>query len=332
MRVLAALDKFKGTASSADLGAAVVRAARASGLPASAVALSDGGDGLLAAFGGAERSTAVTGPLGTTVSARWRLDGTVAVIESATASGLVLAGGADGNDPMTATSRGTGQLIEAAVSTGARDVIVGLGGSACTDGGLAAVRALSTATLRAIASGEVVLVVCCDVVTRYVDAAVEFAPQKGATAEQVVLLTRRLREARTVLRERLGVDVDDLPGGGAAGGLGGGLAAIGGRLRPGFDVVAERTRLAASVAAADLVVTGEGQLDRSSFAGKVVGGVAALADAAGTKVAAIVGSVAPGTPPPPFATVSLVARFGTDAAFADPLGCVERATRSLLAP
>lgn len=118
-RVLAAVDKFKGTATSAKVGGAVVSAARGLGWDASWVALSDGGDGLLDAVGGANRQAMVTGPLGEQVCSGWRLDDRDAVIESALASGLVLAGGASGNRVLTATSRGTDELIDAAVAAGA---------------------------------------------------------------------------------------------------------------------------------------------------------------------------------------------------------------------
>ncbi|MCW2594467.1 MAG: glycerate kinase, partial [Jatrophihabitans sp.] len=140
----------------------------------------------------------------------------------------------------------------------------------------------------------------------------------------------RLRRERERLEQRFGVDVGAIPGGGAAGGLAGGLAAIGGRLRPGFDVVAERVGLAALIRSADLVITGEGRLDASSFDGKVVGGVAALARSAGVPVTAIVGDVEDGTEPP-FPVVSLVERYGRTPALDDPLGSVQRATVELLA-
>lgn len=164
--------------------------------------MSDGGDGVLDVFGGATRHTAVTGPDGRTVDAAWRLDGYEAVIESALASGLVLVGGT--NDAVRATSRGTGELLEAAVRAGATRVVVGLGGSATSDGGLGALDALSAPTLDALRRHEVRLDVCCDVDMRYVDAARVFGPQKGATPEQVELLTRRLAEAQRVCSNATG--------------------------------------------------------------------------------------------------------------------------------
>lgn len=330
MKVLAALDKFKGTATSAELGAAVVRAARGLGLEADAIAVSDGGDGLLDVFGGANRFASVTGPLGTTVPAAWRLDGERAVIESALASGLVVAGGRNGNDPMAATSRGTGELIETAIGAGATRIVVGVGGSACTDGGMGALDALSASSLDALRGRRVTILVCCDVDTRFEDAARVFALQKGASPAQIEVLTQRLRDARAALLERFGTDVGIIAGSGAAGGLSGGLAAAGAELRPGFGIAASELNLRAAVAAADLVVTGEGQLDAESFAGKVVGGVAALARDAGRDVVGIVGVIVPGTPVD-FPVVSLVDRFGLERATGDVLECVERVAREVLA-
>lgn len=323
--MLVACDKFKGTATSTAINAVVVAVAREVGLDAQAITLSDGGDGLLDVFGGPNRRTPVTGPLGVPVAAPWRHDNDGAVIESALASGLELV---ERNDPIAASSRGTGELLEAAIREGARRVMVGLGGSACTDGGLGAVDALTDSTIRALAV-DVDLVVCCDVTTRYLDAATVFGPQKGATPDDIVLLTDRLRAAARTLGVRFGVDVTDIVGGGAAGGLGGALAALGGRLRPGFDVVAKRVGLAALIARVDLVVTGEGRLDESSFAGKVVGGVAQRARAAGVPVIAIVGDAEPGFQGR-LELVSCSDLVGRDRAMADVLGSVERAAREVL--
>lgn len=146
-------------------------------------------------------------------------------------------------------------------------MVVGVGGSATSDGGLGAVDALGWSL-----SGHEVTV-ACDVSTPFLDAATVYGPQKGATAAQVSLLTRRLARLADEYRTRKGVDVTVLEGAGAAGGLAGGLAAIGARLEPGFDVVARAAGLDRALETADLVVTGEGRLDRTSFQGKVVGGV-----------------------------------------------------------
>ena len=278
MRVLAALDKFRGTATAAEASAAVGHACWELGHDVDESPLSDGGEGLLDVLGGANRSAIVTGPLGRPVEAAWRIERRTAVIEMARASGLALAGGADGNDPLGATTAGTGELIARAVDQGARRIIVGLGGSATTDGGLGAVEALpSPARLRTVE-----LEVACDVRTRFVDAAVVFAPQKGASPAQVELLRARLEQLVVRYRDEFGVDVSELDGAGAAGGLAGGLAALGGRLVSGFELVAEHVDLEERACTADVVVTGEGHLDAQSLDGKVVGGVCRLAARDGT--------------------------------------------------
>ena len=269
MRVVAAPDKFRGTATAAQVASAIGAAAWEVGWECDEVPLADGGDGLLAVLGGANRSTMVHDPLGRPVEAEWRFDGQTAVIEMARASGLDVVGGSDENDPVAASTRGVGELIVAAVESGARRVIVGLGGSATTDGGLGALRAISS---RARLGGAE-LIVGCDVQTHFVDAAATFGPQKGASRAQVRLLENRLRRLVDVYRDDHGVDVCGLAGSGAAGGLAGGLAAVGATLVSGFSLVADEVGLDEHVAGADLVVTGEGFLDAESFEGKVVGGV-----------------------------------------------------------
>ncbi len=237
--------------------------------------LADGGEGtldtLLAARGGSRRTARVTGPLGDPVDAEWGvLPGGVAIIEMAQASGLALVH--DHNDPLRASTRGTGELIAAVRAQGFNRVVVAVGGSATTDGGLAAVEALGW-SLQGMK-----VTVACDVETSFADAAKVFGPQKGASGAQVALLTRRLKMLSDRYRARTGIDVAQLTGAGAAGGLAGGLAAIGAELAPGFEVIAEAVGLEAALEGADLAMTGEGRLDPSSLAGKVVGGVLAWAD------------------------------------------------------
>ncbi len=237
--------------------------------------LADGGEGtldtLLAARGGSRRTARVTGPLGREIVAEWGvLPGGIAVVEMARASGLALVHG--NNDPLRANTRGTGELIAAARAQGFKRVIVAVGGSATTDGGLAAIEALGW-SLQGMR-----VTVACDVETPFLDAARVYGPQKGATDAQIALLTRRLQKLADQYRTRTGVDVTRLRGAGAAGGLAGGLAAIGAELSPGFDAVAEAVGLEAAFEGADLVVTGEGKLDASSLRGKVVGGVLAWAE------------------------------------------------------
>lgn len=289
---LACPDKFRGTLSASRAAAAMAAGLRAAGFDTDEVPLADGGEGtldvLVSVRGGARRTARVTGPLGEGVDAEWALlpDGT-AVVEMARASGLSLVDGR--NDALRATSRGTGQLIAAAARAGARRVLVGVGGSACTDGGLGALDALGWSL------GGVEVVVACDVDTPFVDAAARFAPQKGATAAQVRLLTRRLASLAEQYAARTGVDVTALEGAGAAGGLAGGLAALGARLEPGFEVVAAAVDLESRMEGVDLVCTGEGRLDATSLSGKVVGGVLAWAADLGTPHRVVVaGQVAPG--------------------------------------
>ncbi|MET0903556.1 MAG: glycerate kinase [Acidimicrobiales bacterium] len=325
MRVVAAPDKLRGTASASAVAKAIGDAAFELGWDCDEVPMADGGEGTLDALGGSNRSTTVTGPLGAPVMAAWRLDGRTAVIEMAAASGLELVGGIDGNDPVAASTTGTGELIVAALDAGARRVIVGLGGSATTDGGLGALRALHP--LGRLKGVE--LVVACDSRVRFLEAATVFAPQKGATPAQVELLRRRLERLAQVYLEEHGVDVIALPGAGAAGGLGGGLAAAGGELVSGFDLVADEVRLDEHLAGADLVITGEGFLDEQSFEGKVVGGVAALAERLGVPVVAIAGKVYD-TAPDRIEAVSLVERFGEGPARTDTLACIEQVAADIL--
>ncbi|MEC7145531.1 MAG: glycerate kinase [Actinomycetota bacterium] len=285
MHVLACADKFRGTLTAPEFGAAV--AAGAEGHEVVSQPLADGGEGTLDAFGGPNRRTTVTGPLGDPIDAAWRLSGGRAVIEMARASGLSLVGGPDGNDPLKATTAGTGELIAKAVEAGAREIIVGLGGSATTEGGLGALRALpAPSRLRGVD-----LVVACDVETRFTDAAQVFGPQKGATAAQIRLLNARLERLVDVYRSEHGADVADVVGGGAAGGLAGGLVAAGARLESGAALIADAVDLYDKIESADLVVTGEGRIDATSFDGKVVGAVIELAAAAECDVLVIGGRI-----------------------------------------
>jgi glycerate 2-kinase len=274
--LLAAPDKFRGSASAPDVAAAIAAAAAQMGWSCVQMPLADGGEGTLDAFGGANRTTTVTGPLGRPVDAPWRMgDDGVAVVESARASGLVLAGGAEGNDPIGATSRGTGELVAAAIAEGARRVIVSLGGSATTDGGFDTVEVLEGYAPFDGRDGRPDVLVACDVRTTFRDAAVVFGPQKGATPEEVEELERRLA-AMDELR-----DVAELPGAGAAGGLGAALASLGAELRSGVDLVLEAVGFDGTAREADVVVTGEGTVDRSSAEGKVPAGVARACARAG---------------------------------------------------
>ena len=342
-RVLVAPDAFKGTAAAPAIAAAMGAGARSAGWDVDLCPLSDGGEGFAEVLAagpaptdgappGVWQETEVTGPLGAPVLARWWLADGVAVVESAAASGLPLAGGAAGNDPLRASTRGTGELLVAAVAGGAKRVLVGVGGSATTDGGLGALEAIEAAG----GLGTVEVVVACDVETRYVDAAEQFGPQKGATPAQVAELHDRLTALALDLSARYGLDVADLPGAGAAGGLAGGLAALGAQLVPGFGVVAEALGLQGRIEGVDLVVTGEGRLDASSWSGKVVGGVVHAAGLARVPVPVLVvaGTVGPGgiegTAGAEVEVRSISDRFGEQRALGDPPGCVEEMVAAVL--
>jgi glycerate 2-kinase len=311
MHVLAAPDKFRGTLTAREAAAAIAAGAARAGCAAAQLPLADGGEGTLDALGGGNRLTAVTGPLGEPVEAEWRLeeDGT-ALIEAARACGLSLAGGPEGNDPLGATSRGVGELIAAAAAAGASRVVVAVGGVASTDGGVGALEALPPHLPP--------LEVACDVQARFLEAADVFAPQKGATPEQVRILRERLEK----------LDVPDVPGSGAAGGLAGGLAAFGGRLVSGFDLVAGRLGLDEQLRHVDLVVTGEGRLDETSFTGKVVGRVLARAAAAGVEALVVAGDVAAESR---LRAVSLVERCGHHRAFTDAAQCLAGVVAEIVA-
>jgi len=312
LRLLAAPDKFRGTLTAREAAAAIAAGAERAGWAADQLPLADGGEGTLEVLGGGNRQTAVTGPLEGPVEAAWQLaeDGT-ALIEAAQACGLTLAGGPERNDPLRATSRGVGELIAAAVAEGATRIVVFVGGVASTDGGVGAVRALPEPL-------PVPLEVACDVDARFLDAADVFAPQKGATPEQARILRERLAQ----------LDVPDLPGSGAVGGLAGGLAAAGARLVPGFDLVASRLGFDEKLAGADFVVTGEGRLDETSFTGKVVGHVLARAAAAGIETLVLAGEVAANGR---IDAISLVERYGPDRALAEPAECLAELVESALA-
>ena len=335
--LVAAPDKFRGTAGATEVAAAAAGAARAAGWTADEVPMADGGEGTLEAVGGEVRHTTVSGPLGRPVDAEWRMvevgdDGPTAVIEMARAAGRALLPSPTGDDPVRATTTGVGQLVVAAVDAGARRVVVAVGGSATSDGGLGAVEAIGSRERL----GGAALVVACDVRTPFRQAAAVFGPQKGATPEQVAALTLRLDDLAERYRAEAGVDVDRLEGAGAAGGLAGGLASLGARLVPGFELVAELTGLAGRVAAADLVVTGEGRLDPSSFEGKVVGGVVAMVGGR-VPVLCVVGDADPETaahPPvggPGVEVASLTALYGPERATGEVVALVAEVVAGYLA-
>lgn len=279
--VLVAPDKFKGTLRAAEVAAAIARGLRAGGRDAVELPVADGGDGtmdvLVAALGGELRSATVSDPLGRPVEARFALlaDGR-AVVEVAEASGLALLA-EDERDAWAASSRGTGELIAA---TGADEVIVAAGGSATTDGGAGALVALEDAGVAPR------IVVACDVRTPFEAAARVFAPQKGADAETVKRLERRLRRFADAAPK----DPRGVPMTGCAGGLGGGLwAHRGARLVSGADLVLDAIGFDTRMRESRFVVTGEGRLDAQTLAGKAVGEVATRCRQGGVGCHAVVG-------------------------------------------
>ena len=284
--VLVAPDSFKGTFTATEVAAAIGRGLERAGRPVDLCPVADGGEGTLEALSaglGAERRTAsVTDPLGRAIEAEFGLAGEVALVDTAAASGLSLIAEAD-RDAVGASTAGTGELIAASIEAGARTVYLGVGGSATTDGGAGAIKALQ----RAGGLDGVQLVVLCDVRTPFEDAARVFGPQKGAGPGDVKRLTSRLHAmARRWERDPRGVPMT-----GAAGGLSGGLWAVfGAQLVPGAAFVLDEVGFDARMRAARAVVTGEGRLDMQSLVGKVVSEVATRARQSGVPCHAIVGS------------------------------------------
>ncbi|MGW5239031.1 glycerate kinase [Monashia sp. NPDC004114] len=320
-RVVVAPDKFKGS-----LGAAAVAGHLAAGVRAGCpdaeivmIPVADGGDGTVdaAVAAGFRRETVrVTGPTGMPVEASWARRGGDAVVELASASGLALV--PQGLPaPLTATSRGTGEVVRSALDAGCTRIVVGIGGSASTDGGAGLLGALGARfTDRhggSVADGgaplaevkvldldgldprlrEVELVVACDVdnpLSGPRGAAAVYGPQKGASAAEVKLLDAALVHWADLVADATGRDLRDAPGAGAAGGVGFALiGALGATSRRGADIVFELTGLRDAVAGADLVVTGEGSIDEQTLHGKAPAAVAEAARAAGVPVVGVAG-------------------------------------------
>jgi glycerate 2-kinase len=287
--ILIAPDSFKGTLSANQVAQAVGRGLDRAGWPIELCPLADGGEGtldvLVETLGGRLVSAPATDPLGRPIEAVFGLvgerDGPVAIVECAKASGLDLLA-SDDLDPINATTAGTGELILAARDAGARRIYLGVGGSATTDGGSGAIRVIR----RGGGLGDARLVVLCDVRTPFEQAARVFAPQKGADQATVRRLTRRLHAlARDFVRDPRGRPLT-----GAAGGLSGGLwAEFGAELVAGAPFVLDLVDFDRRMRAARAVVTGEGRLDESSLAGKVVSEVASRARQAGVPCHAVVG-------------------------------------------
>lgn len=324
-RVLLAPDKFKGTLTAAEVAGHLAEgiARERPDVEVVVVPVADGGDGLLAAAVGAgfePVGLAASGPLGEPVRTAYasRSGGEEAVVEMAEVCGLARL--ADGPEPMAATSRGLGEVVAHALDGGATSLLVGIGGSASTDGGAGLLQALGARLLDA--DGEELgpgggslgrlaevdltglhprlararVVVACDVdnpLTGPHGAAAVYGPQKGADEQQVQDLDAALAHLADVVTRHTGTDLRDAPGAGAAGGVGyAALALLGAELRPGAQVVLELTGFHDALTGADLVVTGEGSLDGQTLHGKAPVAVAAAARAAGVPVVAVAGRVA----------------------------------------
>ena len=284
--VLVAPDSFKGTFSATEVAAAIGRGLERAGRPADLCPVADGGEGTLDALAaglGAERLRApATDPLGRPIEAEFGLAGDIALVDTAAASGLNLVAEAE-RDAFAASTAGTGELIAAAVAAGARTVYLGVGGSATTDGGAGAIKAIE----RAGGLDGVQLIVLCDVRTSFEDAAKVFGPQKGAGPEDVKRLTARLN----AMARRFECDPRGVPMTGGAGGLSGGLwAAFGAELVAGAAFVLDEVGFDARMRAARAVITGEGKLDMQSLVGKVVSEVATRARQSGVPCHAVVGT------------------------------------------
>jgi len=367
MAILVATDKFKGTLSAAEAASAMATGVRRA-FPDQLIhvqPLADGGEGtvdaLLAGAGGRLVPVTITGPLGAPVDAGYgRLDDGSIAIEVASATGLARLSPGE-YAPLTATSRGVGELVATAIEDHPRaQILVGIGGTASTDGGTGAATALGYrfldprgrelapggGALRELAridpdratrpSGVIGLRDVANPLLGPRGCARVYGPQKGASPDQVEML----EEAMTTLAERvridLGLDVAELPGAGAGGGLGAGLIAfMGAELRPGTEVITGVVGLAAQVDGADLVITGEGSLDHQSLEGKVPAGVAAIAANAGVPCLAVAGRIElseAGMRAAGFAAwASAVDAGGAERALADPAAAVEEATVAALA-
>jgi len=327
MRFLVCPDSFRGSLSSVEAADAIARGIRIGAAETAVevvtIPLADGGEGtveaLVRATGGEIRRVTAHDPLGREIESFYGVlgDGKSAVVEMAAASGLTLFSESEQN-PLVTSTFGTGELMRAAAESGVEKIIVGIGGSATNDAGSGAMTALGARFLDAngheLPPGGGALVdldridmsefafprdrvrveVACDVTNPLVGptgASAVFGPQKGATHEMIERLDAGLRRWAEVAKRDLGKDVADLPGAGAAGGLGAGLAAfLDATLRSGIDIVLDAVGFDDQLKRADLVITGEGKIDEQTSFGKAVGGVLKRASAAGVPVVAVAGS------------------------------------------
>jgi glycerate 2-kinase len=302
MRVLVAPDCYGGSLSAVEAAAAIATGWTRSRPDDRFIIApqSDGGPGFVEVLSsrlGRQRRLRVSGPLDDTVDARWVFDPvtSTAYLEVAQACGLAVLGGAPTPESaLAAHSRGVGQLIAAALEAGAARIVVGLGGSACTDGGQGMIAELGGLEAGRQRLAAVELIAASD--SEYPllgpwGAARVFAPQKGADTATVAKLEVRLEAWALELDAAAGRDVSAEPGSGAAGGLGAGLLALGGRCESGAAIIAEHTHFDDDIAEAEMIVTGEGRFDEQSLHGKVVGEIAAAARPLGIPVVVLAGQV-----------------------------------------
>jgi len=328
-KIAIAPDSFKGTLTAREAAECIERGLRRElrNISVRKIPMADGGDGtaqaIVDATNGRLRRAKVHDPLGRPIWAKYGItgNGRLAVIEMAAASGLVLLKPSERN-PMRTTTRGTGNLIRAALRTGVRKILIGIGGSATNDGGMGMARALGVRFLdesgheiaegggalgklahidmagRFSALASVDIEVACDVdnpLTGPKGAARVYGEQKGASSQQIRMLDKNLKHFARIVRRDLGIEVDRVPSAGAAGGLGAGLIAfLGATLRPGIDVVADAVRLSKRLSGCDLVISGEGRTDGQTLHGKAPMGVIHAARKHGIPVIVISGSIGPG--------------------------------------
>lgn len=330
MRIVIAPDSFKGSASAKEVAQAIADGLKIP-LPDATldlVPMADGGEGTVEALVVATKGrivwVQVTGPLGEPVDAFFGIlgDGETAAIEMAAAAGLNLVQ-PEKRNPLITTTYGVGELIKAALNAGCRKLIIGIGGSATNDGGAGMAQALGAKLLDehgndiGFGGGELgklaridvssiithhlppTILVACDVtnpLTGQNGASAVYGPQKGATLEMVKILDANLRHYAAIIRRDLGVDVETVPGAGAAGGLGAGLMAFcNAKLKRGVELVIDAVGLDERVRNSDLLITGEGKLDFQTGFGKVPFGVAQVAKRYGKLVIAIVGQLGEGS-------------------------------------
>ncbi|MCC6444611.1 MAG: glycerate kinase [Armatimonadetes bacterium] len=328
MKILIAPDSFKGSLPAPEVARAIERGIRAAlpGAETVCLPLADGGEGtveaLIASTGGRLVPVEATGPLGESVPAFFGILGgqETAVLEMASASGLPLVP-PEKRNPCVTTTYGTGQLIRAAIQSGCRRLLIGIGGSATNDGGAGAMAALGARFLDANGSElppggaalarleridmsgfsfprEIEVVVASDVSNPLcgpTGASVVYGPQKGATPEMIEQLDGALRRYADAVEDQLGQDIAERPGAGAAGGLGAGLMAfLNARLRSGIEIVLDAVQFDRHLQGASLIITGEGRIDAQTAYGKTIAGALKRGQAAHVPVAALAGSIEPG--------------------------------------